>query len=400
MWRCGSSADVSALHVNYGLRDEAEHDEAHCRGLCAPLDVRRWSVERVRLPADRATCRPRPATPATGWPSVEPRATTRPPTRRPTRPRPCSTGWRSRPAGGRCWAWSARRGRLVRPLLEATREETRGVLPGARAAPGARTRRTRIPASRARACAGSSCRRCASLSPAAERTIAETARLLRDEAEVLDGATAEALAGLGGGPAVELEGLRAARRRRWRGWRCERSPRTRSGAQRSLSRAEADAVLALGRGAAAPRRSTSAAACERWRSTARCASGAAVSAPAPEPVELPRARRRAVRRVGGGGRGRSGAGEVTLSRARAAGVRWWCAAGTTATACAPWGSAAPSRSRTCSPTARSRARCGARCRWWSRADADRVGGRRGAGRAVRRRGRRAGRDRAVGAARG
>ena len=27
-------AQVSALHVNYGLRAAAEHDEAHCRALC------------------------------------------------------------------------------------------------------------------------------------------------------------------------------------------------------------------------------------------------------------------------------------------------------------------------------------------------------------------------------
>jgi tRNA(Ile)-lysidine synthase len=46
------------------------------------------------------------------------------------------------------------------------------------------------------------------LSPAAERTIAETARQLRDEGEVLEGAVGEALKALGGGPAISLDALR------------------------------------------------------------------------------------------------------------------------------------------------------------------------------------------------
>src|SRR5919201_6315223 len=46
------------------------------------------------------------------------------------------------------------------------------------------------------------------LSPAVERTIAETARQLRDEAEVLAAAVGDALKQLGGGPAVSLDALR------------------------------------------------------------------------------------------------------------------------------------------------------------------------------------------------
>jgi tRNA(Ile)-lysidine synthase len=97
----------------------------------------------------------------------------------------------------------ARRGRLVRPLLEVTREETRSYC----AARGlewsddpsnedlrfarARVRREVVPALR-------------ELNPALERTIAETVRLLRDEAEVLDGVVAEA-----GAPPFMLAELRA-----------------------------------------------------------------------------------------------------------------------------------------------------------------------------------------------
>src|SRR3954467_7054660 len=35
---CGDGA-VHALHVNYGLRAEADGDEAHCADVCAALDV-------------------------------------------------------------------------------------------------------------------------------------------------------------------------------------------------------------------------------------------------------------------------------------------------------------------------------------------------------------------------
>jgi tRNA(Ile)-lysidine synthase len=40
---------VTALHVNYGVREEADADESHCRALCARLGVR-LEVERARPP--------------------------------------------------------------------------------------------------------------------------------------------------------------------------------------------------------------------------------------------------------------------------------------------------------------------------------------------------------------
>jgi tRNA(Ile)-lysidine synthase len=45
---CGAAA-VGALHVNYGLRDAAAADEAHCAGLCEQLGVG-LDVERVSRP--------------------------------------------------------------------------------------------------------------------------------------------------------------------------------------------------------------------------------------------------------------------------------------------------------------------------------------------------------------
>src|SRR5580765_3798038 len=42
---------VTALHVNYGLRDESDADEAHCVALCERLGVR-LEVERPRRPEE------------------------------------------------------------------------------------------------------------------------------------------------------------------------------------------------------------------------------------------------------------------------------------------------------------------------------------------------------------
>lgn len=46
---CGA-AKVSALHVNYGLRSESDGDEAHCRELCGELGVEIETVRAEREP--------------------------------------------------------------------------------------------------------------------------------------------------------------------------------------------------------------------------------------------------------------------------------------------------------------------------------------------------------------
>jgi tRNA(Ile)-lysidine synthase len=101
----------------------------------------------------------------------------------------------------------ARRGRLVRPLLGTTRDEVRDYLRSRgltwredpsnadRRFARARVRHELLEALR-------------SVGPAPERTIAETARQLREEAEVLDAAVSRALEELGGGPAISLAALR------------------------------------------------------------------------------------------------------------------------------------------------------------------------------------------------
>ena len=192
-WSLRLGARVSALHVNYGLRDDAERRRgasAGARVLVARGRRWRWSARGCPSSGNLQAARARRALPRS--PSATPPGTTPPPTPPPTRPRRCSTASPSHPAAARCSAWRPARGRLVRPLLGVTREETRAYCRSRgldwREDPSnedprfarARVRGELLPALR-------------NLSPAAERTIAETARLLRDEAEVLDGAVADAL---------------------------------------------------------------------------------------------------------------------------------------------------------------------------------------------------------------
>jgi tRNA(Ile)-lysidine synthase len=141
-------------------------------------------------------------------------------------------------------AMEPRRGRLVRPLLGITREELREYLRARgldwREDPSNADRR--FARARVRHDVLDALRE---LSPAAERTIAETALQLRDEAEVLRSAADRALEDLGGGPAVSLSDLRglspALARLVLRGL-----AESVEGGPRSLSREEADAILRLG----------------------------------------------------------------------------------------------------------------------------------------------------------
>ena len=205
----------------------------------------------------------------------------------------------------------SRRGRLVRPLLEVTREEVREYLRARylqwREDPSnadarfarARVRHEVITALR-------------QLNPKAEQAIAETARQLREEAEILDINTSDALEAVGGGPAVPLAaldqlpvGLRRLVLRRL--------AEVAVGEPRSLSRREAEAVAALGR--EGTKAWTSAAACGRWPSTERSDSRSRARTPSrPAPVRASGARQRALRRLGGGGVA-GGRGEVAVSAA-------------------------------------------------------------------------------------
>jgi tRNA(Ile)-lysidine synthase len=171
-------ADVSALHVNYGLRKSADEDEEFCRELFPDV-----IVERVRLGKGNVQALARDARYAlaeqhavgdyaTGH-TLSDQAET-------VLMRLCSSPGRKGLLG-----MSPRRGRLVRPLLAMTRAETEAHCRAAglawrddptNADPSftrARVRYELLPLLER-------------VAPGAERTIAETAGLLRDEAEALD----------------------------------------------------------------------------------------------------------------------------------------------------------------------------------------------------------------------
>jgi tRNA(Ile)-lysidine synthase len=208
-------ARASALHVNYGLREGADADEALVRELCAGLGVPLF-VEQVALgedPAGNLQERARDARYALAERLAE---------------GDFAAGHTASdqaetvlyrlavsPGSRALHGMAPRRGRLVRPLLGVPREEVRAYLRSRglewREDPSNADRR--FARARVRHDLMEALR---TIGPAAERTIAETARQLREEAEVLDTAVADALGVLGGGPAVsasELGRLPAAVRR-------------------------------------------------------------------------------------------------------------------------------------------------------------------------------------------
>ena len=116
-------ARASALHVNYGLREEAQGDEDHCRALCLALGVE-LTVERVWLPeegnlqahARDARYRLAEQVAARDYAAAH------------TASDQAETVlYRLAVSPGRraLLGMAARRDRLVRPLLGATREDTR-----------------------------------------------------------------------------------------------------------------------------------------------------------------------------------------------------------------------------------------------------------------------------------
>ncbi|MEA2289752.1 MAG: tRNA(Ile)-lysidine synthase [Solirubrobacteraceae bacterium] len=188
---------VRALHVNYGLRPEADGDEAHCGALCETLGVA-LEVERARRPADapgnlqawardlRYAAGARIAAAAGAQLAAAHTATDQAET----------ILYRLAASPGRraLLGMEPRSGRLVRPLLGVTRTQTadwcraRGLgwredaTNDTEQYARGRVRTGLVPALRA-------------VHPAAERNVVRTAELLRDEAEVLDAVVDTALAG-------------------------------------------------------------------------------------------------------------------------------------------------------------------------------------------------------------
>ena len=184
-WRCSAPRAVGALHVNYGLREDAGGDERHCarcaRGSACALEVQRAEARSRRRDRARATCRRGRATCATPPPrgsraSDASAGRDRPHRQRPGRDDPLPPGGvagASRAARG----MRARDGRLVRPLLGVDREQTDAYC-RARGLEWRETPATTIAASPARACVTSCCRRCAPCIPRPRPTCCARRRCL------------------------------------------------------------------------------------------------------------------------------------------------------------------------------------------------------------------------------
>ena len=192
------TASVHAVHVNYGLRGEASvADQRHCEQLCATLGVellverasrptgapgnlQAWARD-VRYAAGARLAGEQDARLATGHTGTDQAETVL---------------YRLAASPGRraLLGMPARSGRLVRPLLVLTREETAGWCTARGLAwredasndsdvyARNRVRSGLVPALRA-------------VDPRAEENVLRTVELLRDEAEVLDVVVDTALAG-------------------------------------------------------------------------------------------------------------------------------------------------------------------------------------------------------------
>jgi len=201
----GSEA-VTALHVNYRLRDDSDGDESHCAAICERLGAR-LEVERPRRPdgpgnlqawarearyaAAAQLAGPRGSLIATGHTADDQVET-------------ILYRLASSPSRRALLGMRPRDGRLVRPLLSFRRDQTtayceaRGLawrddatnaeLSYARN----RVRHRLVPA-------------LAEIHPAAAENVLRTAELLRDEAEVLDVLVEAEIDGSSGSPAGTIE---------------------------------------------------------------------------------------------------------------------------------------------------------------------------------------------------
>jgi tRNA(Ile)-lysidine synthase len=203
---------VTALHVNYGLRDGSDADEAHCAALCKEQAVR-LEVERPRRPEGPGNLQAwardarygAAARLALGGDALIAAGHTADDQVETILYRLASSPSRRALLGMR-----PRDGRLVRPLLGFTRAQTtayceeRGL--GWREDPtnaGAEFARSRVRHRLAPALA--------EIHPAAAQNVLRTAELLRDEAEVLDSLVAAEIDGANGAPrgSIPLERLAA-----------------------------------------------------------------------------------------------------------------------------------------------------------------------------------------------
>jgi len=204
------SEQVTALHVNYGLRDDSDADEAHCAALCRRLGVS-LEVERPRRPEGpgnlqawardtRYAAAARLALDSDGLIATGHTADDQVET--------ILYRLASSPSRRALLGMRPQDGKLVRPLLGFTRAQTTAYcvdrdLPWrddpSNAEPDYARNRVRHGLTAA----------LAEIHPAAAQNVLRTAELLRDEAEVLDALVATELEGSAGSPrnTIELERL-------------------------------------------------------------------------------------------------------------------------------------------------------------------------------------------------
>jgi tRNA(Ile)-lysidine synthase len=199
-------ADVTALHVNYGLRPQADDDEAHCRELCERLGIP-FTVEHVTVPERgnlQATAR------AARYALAEQAALGDYAAGHTADDQAETVIYRLATSPGRraLLGMAPRTGRLVRPLLAATRSDTRAhcCAVGLQWREDSSNRDPRFARARIR---HEVLPVLEELGPAAAN-IVSTSRVLRDEAEVLDLLIEDTLRALGDRP--QLARLRELRR--------------------------------------------------------------------------------------------------------------------------------------------------------------------------------------------
>jgi tRNA(Ile)-lysidine synthase len=204
---------VSALHVNYGLRDSADEDERHCTGRCAALGVE-LAVERPRRPDSgnlQAWARDARYGAATKL-ALKRRADVAAGHTASDQVETILYRVASSPSRRALLGMRAREGSLVRPLLAFTREQTAAYCierdlawredesNELHAFARNRIRHGLVPALRA-------------VHPAAERNVLALLAVLRDEADVLQALVDDVLSGATTVKLATLRALPAALRR-------------------------------------------------------------------------------------------------------------------------------------------------------------------------------------------
>jgi tRNA(Ile)-lysidine synthase len=211
--------DVSALHVNYGLREQADAEERHCLALCEELGVELEVVRERRAPRPRRSSERGPGNTQAWAREVRYRAAAHMAEETDALVATGHTAsdqvetilYRLAASPGRraLQGMVASEGRLIRPLLAVTREQTASYCEArglewvedesndSEQYARARVRHGLIRALRA-------------VHPAAEANVLRTGRLLREETELLDGLVANELAGRHSIAIARLERMPAA----------------------------------------------------------------------------------------------------------------------------------------------------------------------------------------------